>query len=92
MNEKYLDVFINDTKRYRLFKGDVDERELLWHQDEWDREIMMLIGCRCKDFKTAPLKDKRLQDRSAQRQKTASNCDSRLFELSTFNFQLHNLT
>ena len=35
MDEKYIDVFISDTKRYRLFKGDVDERELLWHQDEW---------------------------------------------------------
>lgn len=48
MDEKYLDVYINDTKRYRLFKGDVDERELLWHQDEWDRKILVLGG---KDWK-----------------------------------------
>ncbi len=48
MDEKYIDVFISDTKRYRLFKGDVDERELLWHQDEWDREILVLGG---KDWK-----------------------------------------
>jgi hypothetical protein len=48
MDGKYLDVFINDTKRYRLFKGDIDERELLWHQDEWDREILVLGG---KDWK-----------------------------------------
>ena len=48
MDEKYIDVFISDTKRYRLFKGDVNERELLWHQDEWDREILVLGG---KDWK-----------------------------------------
>jgi len=48
MGEKYLDVIINDVKKYRLFKGDIDERELLWHQDERDREIFVLGG---KDWK-----------------------------------------
>jgi hypothetical protein len=44
MEEKYIDVFINENKRYRLFKGDIDERELLWHQDEWDRTLLVLGG------------------------------------------------
>ncbi len=44
MDEKYFDVYINNTKKYRLFKQDVDEKELLWHQDECDREILVLGG------------------------------------------------
>jgi hypothetical protein len=48
INEKYYDIFLNNTKRYRVFKEEVDERELMWHQDEWDRKILVLGG---KDWK-----------------------------------------
>ena len=44
MQEKYYDVKLTDTKKYRLFKEDVEEEELMWHQDEWDREIVVLDG------------------------------------------------
>lgn len=44
ITEKYYDVSISVDKKYRLFKGEMDERELLWHQDEWDREILVLGG------------------------------------------------
>lgn len=39
MERKYYDIFINNTTRYRLFDEKLDERELLWHQDEKDRHI-----------------------------------------------------
>lgn len=44
MVEKYYDVNISNNKKYRIFKHELDERELLWHQDEWDREILVLSG------------------------------------------------
>jgi hypothetical protein len=40
----YYDLKINDTTRYRLFDKGTDERELLWHQDERDREICVMEG------------------------------------------------
>ncbi len=48
MVKAYYDVSVDNTKRYRLFEGGLDERELLWHQDEWDRKILVLGG---KDWK-----------------------------------------
>ncbi len=41
---KYYDIFLSNTKRYRVFKEEVDDRELMWHQDEWDRKILVLGG------------------------------------------------
>jgi quercetin dioxygenase-like cupin family protein len=44
MQEKYYDVVINATKKYRLFKEEVSEEELMWHQDEFDREMLVMNG------------------------------------------------
>ena len=44
MQEKYYDVNLTANKKYRLFKEEVDAEELMWHQDEWDREILVLDG------------------------------------------------
>jgi len=44
MQEKYYDVKITAHKKYRLFKEEVGEEELMWHQDEYDREILVLDG------------------------------------------------
>jgi hypothetical protein len=44
MEQKYYDVTLTEIKKYRLFKEEVDESELMWHQDEWDREILVIDG------------------------------------------------
>ena len=44
MQEKYFDVTLTADKKYRLFKEGVDEEELMWHQDEFDREVLVLDG------------------------------------------------
>lgn len=44
MVDKYFDVIINEFNKYRLFREEVDEQELLWHQDEKDRKVLVLAG------------------------------------------------
>ena len=44
MSKPYFEVLIGNDTKYRLFKGEMDERELLWHHDERDREIFILDG------------------------------------------------
>ena len=44
MVEKYYDVSVGKDKRYRMFQSEVDDSELMWHQDEWDRKILVLGG------------------------------------------------
>ena len=44
MEKKYTDVIIDDKTRYRIFNEDVDDRELLWHQDKKDRVVRVLGG------------------------------------------------
>jgi hypothetical protein len=44
LEEKYYDIRITDTKRYRLFKKDIDAGELMWHQDQCDRKVLVISG------------------------------------------------
>lgn len=48
MGERYIDVIIDETTKYRSFKDTIDSDELLWHQDERDRTIRIFSG---KDWK-----------------------------------------
>lgn len=40
----YFDLVIGDSKKYRLFKKDVESEELYWHQDEFDRVVTVISG------------------------------------------------
>lgn len=40
----YFDIVVEDGKKYRLFKKDVESDELYWHQDEFDREVVVISG------------------------------------------------
>lgn len=40
----YTDEFINDNTRIRTFSCDLDERELVWHQDTRARAIKVIRG------------------------------------------------
>lgn len=44
LEQKYYDIKITETKKYRLFKEDIDARELMWHHDECDRKILVIGG------------------------------------------------
>ena len=44
MNERYFDVLIDENNKYRLFAADVDDGELVWHQDARDRVVWVLSG------------------------------------------------
>ena len=44
MEDKYTDVIIDERSKYRIFNENVDVRELLWHQDEKDRKVIVFGG------------------------------------------------
>jgi quercetin dioxygenase-like cupin family protein len=40
----YFDLVIKNGRKYRLFKEDVENEELFWHHDEYDRIVTVISG------------------------------------------------
>jgi quercetin dioxygenase-like cupin family protein len=40
----YFDVVVKEGRKYRLFRPDVENGELFWHQDEYDRVVTIMSG------------------------------------------------
>lgn len=40
----YFDVVVKEGRKYRLFRQDVENGELFWHQDEYDRVVTIMSG------------------------------------------------
>jgi hypothetical protein len=44
MEERYVDVIIDEYNKYRIFTSTIDSDELLWHQDKRERVIRIFSG------------------------------------------------